>query len=312
MLLEYYKNILGINETPSFLEKYLLDPRLLRLQKIGYFCGMDYASNDIYDFREVITRYDHSLTVALLTYKLTKNKEATLAALYHDIATPCFSHVIDYMNKDYNTQSSTEEYTEYIMRDDLYLQECLKEDNIDIDDIIDFKKYTIVDNERPKLCADRLDGIILTAISWTKSIDETAIKNIIEDVIIYKNENKEYEIGFKTKEIAYEVLKQANLINVYCHSDADNYMMELLADITKNLIDLSVITYEDLYDYNEEQLFEILYNIREKNYKSKEEEKLSQLITLFENIKESQVTKTRLDDVKNRNIEPIGQGKRVK
>lgn len=51
------------------------------------------------------------MTVALLTYKLTNDKVATLAGLFHDIATPCFSHVIDYMNGDYENQESTEEYT---------------------------------------------------------------------------------------------------------------------------------------------------------------------------------------------------------
>ena len=109
MYLDYYMNLLGYNEIPRFLIKYLKCPSLLRLKKIGYFCGMDYASKDIYDFREYISRYDHSINVALITYKLTKNKKATIAALFHDVATPCFSHVIDYMNKDYANQESTEE-----------------------------------------------------------------------------------------------------------------------------------------------------------------------------------------------------------
>ena len=161
-MLEYYLNQLNYSQIPLFLIKYLNCPSLLRLKKVGYFCGMDYASKDIYDFKEYISRFDHSLTVALLTYKLTKNKVMTLAGLFHDIATPCFSHVIDYMNEDFLEQESTEEYTEYIMKNDNYLKQCLKEDNIDIHDIINFKKYSIVDNDRPKLCADRLDGVILT------------------------------------------------------------------------------------------------------------------------------------------------------
>ena len=139
---------------------------------------MDYASKDIYNFSEYISRYDHSLTVSLLVYKLTKNKIATLAGLFHDIAIPCFSHVIDYMNKDYEKQESTEEYTEHILRSDEYLKRCLKEDNIQIDDIINFKKYTIVDNERPKVCADRIDGVILTGMGWTKNIKKPDISMI--------------------------------------------------------------------------------------------------------------------------------------
>ena len=117
-LLEFYLNVLEYENRPDFLNKYLNTPCLLRLKKVGYFCGMDYASKNIYNFKEKITRYDHSLTVALLTWKCTKDINATLAGLFHDIATPCFSHVIDYMNKDYAEQESTEEYTEDILRND--------------------------------------------------------------------------------------------------------------------------------------------------------------------------------------------------
>ena len=172
MLLNYYLKELGIDTKPGFLEKYLKAPSLIRLKKVGYFCGMDYASKDIYNFSEYISRYDHSLSVALLTYKLTKDKKATIAALFHDVGTPCFSHVIDYMNGDYEKQESTEMFTEEIIKKDAYLQRCLKQDGIDIKDIINFKQYTVVDNDRPKLCADRLDGIILNGIGWIKNINK--------------------------------------------------------------------------------------------------------------------------------------------
>lgn len=67
MLLQYYLEKLEYTDLPNFLVKYLRLPSLLRLKNIGYFCGMDYASKDIYKFKEKISRYDHSLTVALLT-----------------------------------------------------------------------------------------------------------------------------------------------------------------------------------------------------------------------------------------------------
>ena len=71
--------------------EYLDDPLLKRLKKVGYFCGMDYASKDVYNFSEYISRYDHSLNVALLTYYLTKDEVQSIAGLYHDVATPCLN-----------------------------------------------------------------------------------------------------------------------------------------------------------------------------------------------------------------------------
>lgn len=301
--LEYYLRELDYQNIPKFLIKYLKVPALLRLKKVGYFCGMDYASKNIYNFREFISRYDHSLTVSLLVYKLTKNKIATLAGLFHDISTPSFSHVIDYMNKDYEKQESTEEYTEKIMKNDKYLEKCLKIDNINIDDIINFKKYTIVDNDRPKVCADRIDGVILTGFAWTKNINKKDIKLIVNNLCIFKNEEMEDEIGFMSEDIAKKVLEVSKSIDIYCHTKEDNYMMNLLAKITKLAIFNNYIKYDDLYSFNEEELFSLLKNIKD--------EKLSKLIYEFENINKEDIPLLSYPNIKERKINPIVNGKRL-
>lgn len=304
MYLKHYLEQLDYKNLPGFLIKYLETPSLLRLKKVGYFCGMDYASKDIYDFREYISRYDHSLTVSLIVYKLTKDKKATLAGLFHDIATPCFSHVIDYMNEDYEKQESTEEYTEEILKQDDYLKKYLKEDHINIDDITNFKKYSIVDNDRPKLCADRIDGIILTGIGWTKNIDLKDIELIVNDMRVFKNETGEDEIGFKTSSIAEKVLEVNRSIDIYCHSNEDNYMMQLLAKITKLAIDKNYIFYDELYYFNEDELFNLLKRIKD--------EELERLIFRFENIKRLDIPILELPKIKKRKLNPIASETRLK
>ena len=304
MYLKHYLEQLDYKNLPGFLIKYLETPSLLRLKKVGYFCGMDYASKDIYDFREYISRYDHSLTVSLIVYKLTKDKKATLAGLFHDIATPCFSHVIDYMNEDYEKQERTEEYTEEILKQDDYLKKYLKEDHINIDDITNFKKYSIVDNDRPKLCADRIDGIILTGIGWTKNIDLKDIELIVNDMRVFKNETGEDEIGFKTSSIAEKVLEVNRSIDIYCHSNEDNYMMQLLAKITKLAIDKNYIFYDELYYFNEDELFNLLKRIKD--------EELERLIFRFENIKRLDIPILELPKIKKRKLNPIASETRLK
>lgn len=300
---DIYLKILSKDGIPSFLNKYLSLKSINRLKNICYFCGMDYASKDIYKFKEKVTRYDHSLSVALLTWNLTKNKEMTIAALFHDIATPCFSHAIDYMNKDYETQESTEEYTEEILKSDKDLKKCLKEDNIDIKKIINFKEYSIVDNNRPKLCADRLDGIILTGALWTKTLNTKDIKKIINSTVIYENEDKELEIGFNSKSVGGKVLKTSNKIDVYCHSKEDNYMMELLGNIARLAIENKIIKYKDLFYLDEEILFD-------KLKKSKNKEILN-LLDTFHNIKKKDIKEIDLKGVKPRILNPLVCGKRL-
>ena len=301
-IIEYYKSLLGYDNIPEFLKEYLNVPSLNRIKGVSYFCGMDYASKEIYDFGEYITRFDHSLTVALLTYKLSKDEKATLAALFHDIASPCFSHVIDYMNKDYSTQESTEEYTENIIKKDKKLLRLLKKNNIGIEDIIDFKKYPLVDNKRPRLCADRLDGIILTAFLWTKDLDKETIKEILDSLEIYENEDYVDEIGFNNKEIADKVMIINENIDLICHSKEDNYMMELLANITKEAIELNIIKYEDLYTMKEKELLDLIKLNADSSLESK--------INKFENIKLEEVEELDLPYIKKRDINPIICGKR--
>ena len=304
MYLQYYLEQLGYSNLPKFLIKYLKTPSLLRLKDISYFCGMDYASKDIYNFSEFISRYDHSLTVSLIVYKLTKDKKATLAGLFHDIATPCFSHVIDYMNQEYEKQESTEEYTEHILKNDKYLNECLEKDNIDINDIINFKKYSVVDNDRPKVCADRIDGVILTGIGWTKNINKNDINSIVKDMCIFLNENNEEEIGFKSLKVAKKVLDVSESIDIYCHSTEDNYMMLLLAKITKISIEKKYITYEELYSYNERDLFSIL--------RKQKDNELKKLLNEFETKKISDIPELEIPKIKIRDLNPLVNGKRIK
>ena len=301
IILDYYKELLNINDV-EFIKKYLNIPCLNRIKEVGYFCGMDYASKDIYDFGCYVSRFDHSLTTALLTYKLTHNKVYTLAALFHDISTPCFSHVIDYMNKDYSNQESTEEGTERILREDKELLNLLKEDNINLDDIINFKKYTVVDNKRPKLCADRLDGIILTSSFWTKDLDKELMKEILDNIDIFINEDGEEEIGFTNDQVSDKIMIINENIDIICHSKEDNYMMELLAAITKKSIDQNIIKYDDLFIKSEKELLDII--------KEEGDTEIDNLLNKFYNIKLDEIEELDLPYIKKRNIDPLVNGKR--
>ncbi len=303
MLLEYYLKKIGKDNIPDFLIPYLGVPSLDRLKYVGYFCGMDYASKDIYDFKEYITRYDHSLSVALLTYGLTRDKKATIAALFHDIATPCFSHVIDYMNKDYENQESTEEYTEEIIRHDRELINLLDEDKIDIKDIINFKQYSIVDNKRPKLCADRIDGIILTGIGWTKNIEIEDIDLIVDSLRVYTNEDGEEEIGINNTIAANRVMEVSDSINEYCHSNEDNYMMELLAKITRLAIEKGIITYQSLFVLAETDIFALFKYTKDRD--------INNLLEIFKTIKKEDIPIVEIENVKERRINPLVNGNRV-
>ena len=304
MLLEYYKMKLGIGNMPDFLKKYLDLPIIDRLKNITYLCGMDYASKDIYNFNEFITRYDHVLTTSLMTWKLTNDKNATLAALFHDAATPCFSHVIDFMNGDSKIQESTEIPHSKIIKSVEGLNDMLETDGVNIDSLINFKQYSVVDIERPKLCADRLDGIILTGISWTKKVNKDMINGVIDNITVYPNEDGKSEIGFIDEMVDLDVLLVNQSIDLLCHSRFDYYMMGLLASIVKLGIEKKYYDYDGLYKMDEKELLDILNN---SDYES-----LSLLDRLY-NIKPEEIPLIKVgnDKVKSRVLKPIVSGERM-
>ncbi len=251
-----YQN--SICEIPEFLNKYLQLPVMQRLKDISLLCGMDYASRNMYDFALYISRYDHSLNVALITWKLTHDKTQTLAALFHDISTPVFSHVIDYMNEDYIEQESTERMISDVLLTSRDLLVYLKDDNVNFYDVINFKEFSTVDLPRPSLCADRLENLIGVGMAWVQDLSYEEAQQIIASMYLSTNERGKKEIAVSSKLIGEKLVDLNNKINMLTHTDEDTYMMLLLADIVKKSIEEGIIMYEDLYRMTEHRYLAIL------------------------------------------------------
>ena len=110
------------------------------------------------------------------------------------------------------------------------------------------------------------------------------------------------EIGFKDLRTAIRVMKINESIDKFCHSNEDNYMMELLAKITRYAINNNYITYDDLYTYGEEELL---------SYLEKTCDELNKLIKLFKNIRKEEMENINLPHVKARIIKPIVNKSRI-
>lgn len=300
---EYNKYLTYLGKIPEFLTKYLEAPELLRLKDISLLCGMDYASKSAYDFAFYVSRYEHSLGTALLTWKLTQDKRATLAALFHDIAAPVFSHVIDYMNGDYINQESTEDLTFQILATSEYIHKCLKEDNLTISDIANFKDYSIVDLERPQMCADRLDNIIAVGMAWIKKLTLEDAKKIIDSVTTTINESNVLEISFSDSDIAEYVKYINDEINISTHTNSDTFMMLHLADTIRYLINQKYVTYSSLFICGEQEI------ISRIEYFCHIDSTLASKWDLFKNIKEFPLISQ--PKIKNKILNPIVNGKRL-
>ena len=231
----YHENI------PAFLEEAAAAPAMQRLKGVGMNCGCEYTSFPEFSVWQSYSRYDHSLGAALITWHFTQDPKQALAALFHDIATPVFSHVVDFLRGDHETQESTEAGTrEMILGSKEILAVCEKY-RICPESITDYHRYPIADNDSPRLSSDRLEYTLGNIVNFGFGGKET-VKTYYERLI-----PTETELVFRDEGIACAFAKDALKCSRVYVSDADRYSMELLAEILRDAIHLKILTAEDLY-----------------------------------------------------------------
>lgn len=257
-----YLNIFVDEEYPSFIDKYLNTMTMNRLKYITQLCGCDYTK--LYSPLFLFTRYDHSLVVAHMTWHFTHDKKETIVALLHDIGTPCFAHCIDYVFGDYINQESSEKKLSDMIRKDKELLSYLDEDNINLNDLEDFSNYPILENKSPKLCTDRLDGVLHTCYIWLHTHSLLQIKEVFDDITIFINENGYKEIGFKSKQVAEKFVEMVFIYAKELQGNTDKFVMKYLSEIVKLSVNKKLISLEDLYIMKEKDIC----NIFKKNFSS--------------------------------------------
>ena len=138
------------------------------------------------------------------------------------------------------------------------LLQYLNEDNIFLKDLQDLTKYPILENKTPKLCTDRLDGVLGTCYIWlqTHSLDE--LKEIYDNLTILENDEGIPELGFKDIDICQ---KFVDMILVYAkelQGNTDKYTMKYISEVIKIAVERNLITLEDLYTKKETEIIAIL------------------------------------------------------
>ena len=240
------------SEYPSFLTKYLTLPLLKRLSGIGLLCGTDWTP--LYRNRFYYSRLDHSTGVALIIWHFTHDKAQTLAGLLHDVSTPVFSHVVDFRNGDALTQVSTENENAHMVKTDTALGTLLAEDGLTADDVADYHRYPVADNEVPQLSADRLEymfpsGMVLDG-SWTLE----DIADVYGDIVLCRNENNNPEPGFRSRERAEEYCRKFCSIGHILQLNENKLTLQLLAEIINQAVKTGILNEQECYELSERDI----------------------------------------------------------
>ncbi len=290
---------------PEWLNEYIDTKELLSQRYISVTNGTIYT--DLFESDFFFSSLDHSVAVALIIWHFTHDKKQTLSGLFHDISTPAFKHCIDYLNGDYMTQESTEDLTTEIIINSKEIMDLLKRDNIEISEVDNYHIYPIADNDTPKLSADRLEYSLSNALFIYKLLDLSIIKEIYDDIEIQENEEKEIELGFKTKKIARSFVKVTSRLSVIYREDRTRYSMQFIADIIKNLNEENKISKKDLYEMKESEVIDII-----------ESSKYKEIFNMWRKAKKVQLSTEEPQNVyyvhhgaKIRYIDPLFNGERM-
>lgn len=299
-----YYEILS-KDYPNWLDDYINTKEIQKLKSISVTCGTIYTN--LFDINYFYSTLDHSVAVALIIWNFTHDKKQTLSGLFHDIATPVFKHSIDFLNGDYMTQESTEEKTTEIIRNSKEIMRLLKRDNIKVEEINDYHIYPIADNDTPKLSSDRLEYSLSNALFVYNIRDKEQIKEIYNDIEIQTNEEGEIELGFQTKKYARDFVRITSKLSKIYREEKTVYSMQFIADILKKLKEENLLTIDDLYNLEEQEIIKLI-----------ESSKYNKIFKIWRNAKRIKISKEKPDNVysvkiisKIRYVDPLLNGKRI-
>lgn len=244
------------NDYPDFIDKYIELKELQRLKYIGQFCGCDYTK--LHSVKYWYSRLDHSIICALMTWHFTKDKKQTLAALFHDLGTPAFSHCIDFMLGDTVNQESSEHSVTDVLDSSPIIKEYLNKEGLTIDDVTGIDKYTILENKKPKLCVDRLDGILHTVLIWLHTWSISKVKEVYDNIVVLTNEDNKLEIGFKDLEAAEKFFEAMYQYSIILQQNENKFTVQFIADNLKKLIDGKILSIDELYLRPEEEILNLI------------------------------------------------------
>ena len=248
----YYPNI------PSFIHDLACTPAMQRLKGVGMNCGCEYTSFPLFKNLKNYSRYSHSIGCALIVWRFTHDVKQAVAALLHDIATPTFAHVIDFLNNDHLKQEYTEHDTAEFIASSTEIMAVLNQLGLSLDDVADYHQYSIADNDSPKLSADRLEYTLTNIVNYHIAPYEK-VKIWFENLTVGINEDEETELMFSDLEIAEQFSLAALHTSKIYVADEDRFAMQSLAELLKKNIARGILNVADLYR-TEKEVISLLSN----------------------------------------------------
>lgn len=232
--------------TPAWLEEFCAAPEMQRLKNVGMNCGCEYTSFLRFRGLPSYSRYRHSRGTAEIVWHFTGSMEQTLAALFHDISTPVFAHTIDFLHGDYLRQEYTEGETERIIRRSEEIQRLLAKYGAAPENVTDYHRYPIADNDAPRLSADRLEYTLGNLQCYKIRTGEEA-RRYYDAIRVEQTPDGAPELAFSDEGVALAFARDALQMSHIYVADEDRYSMQRLSEVLARALEKGVLNMAMLY-----------------------------------------------------------------
>jgi len=185
------------------------------------------------------TRYEHSIGTLILLRRFCVNLNEQIAGLLHDVSHAAFSHTYDYFLENEAEDHGDNIFFDFLKKDK-EIVDIFNKHNIDINKFKNFELFALLDKEKPKLCADRID---YTLREWYHFKDQKEARDLFSKLIV-KNNNFYFKDKMSAKRFAeiYHLFSTTHWggpehITKYC----------IFADALKQAVKIDLICLDDFW-----------------------------------------------------------------
>ena len=192
------------------------------------------------DFKGFFSRYQHSIGVMLLLRKFNASLEEQIAGLLHDASHTAFSHIIDFV---FNSQSK-QSYQDSKLTQAFEIQwinKILRKYDVSPKKILNFENFSLLENELPNICADRIDYTLQDPLG--QKISANHPKDFLDNLTVHNN-----KFVFKNQLWAKKFAKLYLEISQKLWCGPEHIALyQLLSDAIKIGLNKKIITKKDLF-----------------------------------------------------------------
>jgi HD superfamily phosphohydrolase len=210
--------------------------RLKGITQSGYVIFLDPA-HPYAKFK--VTRYEHSIGVYALLKKIGASRLEQVAGLLHDISHPVFAHCLDFLYGRELYHDSHEKFHQKIILNS-EIPAILRKYGIKPEEILD-GDFTLLDNELPDICADRIDYSLRDSVRCL-GLEKSKARSMIDSLRVHND-----EIVFSNFGAAREFVETfLELGDIYCNP-LQATLFKLISEIVRLGLEANVLEEEDLF-----------------------------------------------------------------